>query len=130
MTKGKKNTKLRTVEEEIYKEVAETLELPISLVRDMVENGQSAYTASLMKSSNFESVRWRRFGCFEANPYKAMISSNVKGMNSIQTELFFKQISKGNILPKIPKWVIENGKLSDVQKKLLEKYGDAIITDK
>lgn len=126
----KKGTKLRTVEEEIYKEVAEQLELPVSLVRDMVENGQSAYTASIMKASTFESVRWRKFGCFEANPYKAMISSNLKGMDPIQTELFCKQIAKGNVLPKIPRWVIENGKLSDVQKKLLEKYGDAIITSK
>ena len=125
-----KNTKLHTVEEEIYKEIADTLELPVSLVKDMVENGQSAYTASLMKATNFESVRWRYLGRFEANPYKAMVSSNVKGMNRIQTELFFKQIAKGNILPKIPKWVIENNKLSDVQKELLAKYGDAIITNK
>ena len=57
----KKNTKLQTVEEEIYKEIADTLELPVSLVKDMVENGQSPGNfSSSAKGHRAEMNWWKR----------------------------------------------------------------------
>ena len=117
----------KTVEEEVMQEVADELQLPFSFVKDVVVNGQSAFTAYVMKSRTFDSVRWPRFGIFEVKPWQLVIESYKKGLSKIQREIFNHQIKNGNAVPIIPRWVIKKGKLSNYQKELLRKYGDKVV---
>lgn len=127
MSRREKTIRRNRVEKEIMKEVAEELDLPFSIVEDMVINGQSAYTVYVIRTNNFESIRWPLLGLFRVKMLKLIIKNYSQGMDKVQKELFLNQVKQGNVLPVIPRWVIKKGLMSEKQKKLLALYGEKIV---
>ncbi len=80
--------KEREVSEELMKEVADELNLSLAIVKDVVVNGQSKYTAHVMKSNTFDGVRWPLLGKFTAKVQAAKVLRHLKGLNKMQREFF------------------------------------------
>ncbi len=59
-------SKLESINEELYQKVAEIEDIPQSLVKDIINNGQSKFTAHIMSNNTFHGVRWVYFGVFKA----------------------------------------------------------------
>ena len=72
-------------------EVAEEMGISLSQVKEAVVNGQSKFTAHVMKSNTFDGVRWPFLGKFAAKVKAAQILKHMKGLNPIQKEFFFSQ---------------------------------------
>lgn len=88
--------KTNTVEDEIMKEVALELNVPYNTVRDVVINGQAAFTKHIMESSNYDSVRWPRLGTFKLKTKHMMIKKHMMGMTKGTQKIYRKVISKRN----------------------------------
>ena len=86
--------------EEIYEQVAEELGIPTSQVKSIIEEGQSKFTATVMKSNTFDSVRWPYAGIFKVKPKAVQIVNHIKGLNPIQREQFIKNLKDGKIYRK------------------------------
>ena len=69
-------------------EVADELDLPLSVVKDVIINGQSKYTAHTMKSNSFDGVRWPLLGKFTAKVKAAQVLRHLKGLTKMQKEFF------------------------------------------
>lgn len=82
------NIKEKEVSEELMKEVAEEMGLAFSVVKDVIVNGQSKFTAHTMKSNTFDGVRWPLLGKFTAKVKAAQVLRHLKGLNPIQKEFF------------------------------------------
>lgn len=83
--------KEREVSEKLMKEVAEELNLPLKSVKEVIVNGQSKFTAHIMKSNTFDGVRWPFLGKFTAKVKAAQVLKHLKGLNSIQREFFLSR---------------------------------------
>lgn len=70
------------------KEVAEELGLSLTVVKDVVVNGQSKFTAHTMKSNTFDGVRWPLLGKFTAKVKAAQVLRHLKGLTKVQKEFF------------------------------------------
>ena len=77
--------------ESLIKEVAEELDLPIVQVKEIILNGQSKFTASVMKSNSFDGVRWPYLGKFTAKVKAAQVLKHLKGLTPIQREFFLSR---------------------------------------
>lgn len=77
------------VNDELYREVAENMDLPVKVVKDIIVNGQSKFTASIMSSGTFGSVRWPYLGVFKAKVKVANILNYMKGLTKEQ-KIFFQ----------------------------------------
>ncbi len=86
-------TKIKTINEKVLAAVAAELNLPIKLVRDVVVNGQSKFTAHTMASNTFDGVRWLYFGVFKAKHKVVQVLSHMKGLDAEQKQ-FFKEMLK------------------------------------
>jgi len=80
--------KEKEVSEELMQELADEMELPLSVIKDVIVNGQSKYTAHIMKSNTFDGVRWPLLGKFTAKIKAAQVLRHLKGLNKIQKEFF------------------------------------------
>lgn len=90
--------KEREVSDKLMKEVAEELGLPLKQVKEVIINGQSKFTAHVMKSNTFDGVRWPFLGKFTAKVKAAQVLKHLKGLNSIQREFFLaRQKNNGKI---------------------------------
>jgi len=83
--------KEREVSEQLMEEVAKELNLPLSVIKDVIIKGQSNFTAHTMKSNSFDGVRWPFLGKFTAKVKAAQVLKHIKGLNTIQKEFFFSQ---------------------------------------
>ena len=92
---GRGRRPLESIENEVMKEVARELDLPLRTVKDMVINGQSAFTAHIMKSNTFHGVKWPFFGTFKVKPKKVQIDRYKMGMTKQQKKLFVESIKRG-----------------------------------
>lgn len=81
-----------TKENEIIKEVAKELDFPEDIVKSIYFEGLSKFTASVMKSGTFDSVRWPHFGIFKVKPKLMMIRRYQKGLNKQQRKMFIEYI--------------------------------------
>lgn len=77
--------------ERLMKEVAEELDIPFAAVKDVIVNGQSKFTAHIMKSNTFDSVRWPFLGKFTATIKTAQVLKHLKGLTKIQREFFLNR---------------------------------------
>jgi hypothetical protein len=84
-----------TVEEDILKEVAHELNIPYSLARDIVVNGQSGFTKHIMESPNYDSVRWPKIGVFKLKEKHMMVKKHMQGMSAVSRKIF-RQVIKNN----------------------------------
>ena len=77
------------VNKELLERTAREMGLPIKTVKDIVVNGQSKFTAHIMKAGAFESVRWPYIGVFKAKVNIARILTYMKGL-TLEQKKFFK----------------------------------------
>lgn len=83
--------KEREASERIMQEVAKELDVPLTMVKEVIIRGQSKFTAYVMKSNSFDGVRWPFLGKFTAKVKAAQVLKHIKGLNPIQKEFFFSQ---------------------------------------
>ena len=88
--------KEREVSDQLMREVAEELNLPLKTVKEVIMNGQSKFTAYVMKSNTFDGVRWPFLGKFTAKVKAAQVLKHLKGLNSIQKEFFLSRKENKN----------------------------------
>ena len=91
-----------TVEDIIMREVAEELGMSLREVRDMVVNGQSAYTKHIIESGTFMNVRWIGLGTFKLRPKYAMVKEHMKGLSPAFKHIFKQRIQNGSVFER--KW--------------------------
>ena len=84
-----------TINSELYKEVALELGISDKVVYDVIYNGQSKYTASIITSNTFDGVRWPYMGSFKAKHKSIQILNYMKGLNPIQKEFFLESLREG-----------------------------------
>jgi hypothetical protein len=84
--------KLESINEELYLEVSKKLDLPVNLIKDVVVNGQSKFTAHVMSNNTFNGVRWPYFGVFKAKHKIVQILNYMKGLDPVQKEFFKLQL--------------------------------------
>jgi hypothetical protein len=84
-----------TVEEELIKEVALEMDISYNLARDIIINGQSAFTKHIMESPNYDSVRWPKIGVFKLKEKHMMVKKHMKGMSEISRKIF-REVIKNN----------------------------------
>lgn len=92
--------KIETVDEIAMKVVAAKKGLPIQVVRDVVINGQSGYTASIIKNGTFAGVRWPFFGVFKVNPKSVSLMRYYKGLDANFKKMFMRKVRTVGIWPK------------------------------
>jgi len=91
-----KSLKERETSEKLMHEVAEEMGVPYSWVKEAVVNGQSKYTAHIMRSNSFDGVRWPYLGKFTAKIKAAQVLKHLKGLNKIQKEFFLSRKENKN----------------------------------
>lgn len=89
-----------TVEEEIMKEISADTGIPYNVVKDIVINGQSAFTKHVIESGGYNSVRWPMLGMFKLKHKFMMIKKHMLGMPTIYRKLYQKRIKQGDSLIK------------------------------
>ena len=89
---AKKSTeRLLSINDRVCLEVSRELDIPIKMVKDVINNGQSKFTAYTMASNTFDGVRWPYFGAFKAKHKVVQVLSYMKGLTPEQ-QAFFKDI--------------------------------------
>lgn len=83
--------KEKEVSEKLMKEVAEEMGISLKMVKEVIVNGQSKFTAHVMKSNTFDGVRWPFLGKFTAKVKAAQVLKHIKGLNPIQREFFLSR---------------------------------------
>jgi len=83
--------KLATVNDKIYQEIAREMDIPVKLVKDVVMNGQSKFTAYTMADNTFDGIRWPYFGAFKAKHKIVQVYNHMKGLDPAQ-RAFFKDM--------------------------------------
>lgn len=86
---------VESVEEEIMKEISADMDIPYSVVRDVVINGQSGFTKHIMESDGYNSVRWPRFGIFKLKDKFMLVKKHMKGLGKVQRRIYRKKIKAG-----------------------------------
>lgn len=92
-----KRRKYNTCNEDIYQRVANELGIDTTLVRSVVEEGQSKFTADVIRSKTFEGVRWPYLGAFLAKLKSIQIYNHIQGLNENQRKQFFRDLKAGKI---------------------------------
>jgi len=106
---AKKNTKPeKTINDVLMEDLALEMGLPISTIKDVINNGQSKFTAHVMSNNEFNGVRWPYFGTFRAKHKSVQVLSFMKGLDPIQKHFFTSQLKRQK---------------AKNYKKVLEKYG-------
>ena len=80
--------KEKEISEELMIAVAEEMGISLSVVKDVIVNGQSKFTAHIMKSNTFDGVRWPLLGKFTAKIKAAQVLRHLKGLTKVQKEFF------------------------------------------
>ena len=76
------------------KQVAAELNIPYNVVKDVIINGQSAYTKHIIRTSNYGSVRWPYFGLFKLKTKQLLYAKHTKGMNHEAVKVYRDVIQK------------------------------------
>tara|TARA_R100001086_G_scaffold152454_1_gene81150 strand:+ start:1297 stop:1602 length:306 start_codon:yes stop_codon:yes gene_type:complete len=77
----------KPINEELLQEIAEDIDLPVKMVKEIV-NSQSKFTAEVIRSGLFDTVRWPYFGTFKAKVKHATILNYMKGLTPEQRKFF------------------------------------------
>jgi len=81
-------TKIKTVNDKILLLTAAKTGLPLKLVKDVILNGQSKFTAHTMASNTFDGIRWPYFGVFKAKHKIVQVLQHMKGLDPLQKQFF------------------------------------------
>lgn len=93
MAKQVEKPKLKSINDKLYAETARELDLPVKLVKDVILNGQSKFTAHTISNNTFDGVRWPYFGVFKAKHKVVQVLNYMKGLNAEQKQ-FFKAMQR------------------------------------
>jgi hypothetical protein len=92
---AKKSTKPeKTMNESLFFELSLEMGLPVSTIRDVINNGQSRFTAHVISNNEFNGVRWPYFGVFRAKHKSVQVLSYMKGLDEIQKKFFRDQLRR------------------------------------
>ena len=91
---------VKTVEEEIMKEISADTGIPYSMVKDIIINGQSGFTKHVIESGGYNSVRWPKFGTFKLKHRFMMVRKHIEGLNPVYKDLFKKAVKEGKVFDK------------------------------
>jgi hypothetical protein len=83
------------VEDEIMKEISADLDIPYSVVRDVVINGQSGFTKHVIESGGYNSVRWPKFGIFKLKAKFMLVKKHMRGLSIIDRKITKYRIKQG-----------------------------------
>lgn len=83
-----KNAKIKTINDRVLAATAVKTNLPLKLVKDVILNGQSKFTAHTMASNTFDGIRWPYFGVFKAKHKIVQILQHMKGLDPVQKQFF------------------------------------------
>lgn len=83
-----KHPKIKTINDKMLAATAAQVNLPLKLVKDVIINGQSRFTAHTMASNTFDGIRWPYFGVFKAKHKIVQILQHMKGLDPIQKQFF------------------------------------------
>ncbi len=108
-TKKVNPVKERETSEKLMKQVAEEMKIPLSWVKEAIIQGQSKYTAHIMRSNTFDGVRWPLLGKFTAKVKSAQVLKHLKGLTKIQREFFLSRTENRTFKKKF-KNLISHGK--------------------
>ena len=89
-----------SVEEEIMKEISADMDIPYSIVKDVVVNGQTGFTKHVMESGGYGSVRWPRFGVFKLNTKYMLIKKHMQGLSPVARKFYRNKIKSGLVFKK------------------------------
>jgi len=92
----------QSVEEEIMKDVSADLDVPYSTVREVVINGQSAFTKHVMESGQYNGVRWPFFGSFRVKAQSVQVKKYMRGLPEMYRIILRYRIKEGHVFP--DKW--------------------------
>ena len=106
-----------TVEEEIIKEVAAEMDLSYKQARDIIINGQGAFTKHVMESGMYNSVRWPYLGTFRVKIKRMQIRKYMEGLLPIYRHIYRQQIKHGYIFPSRYKAATEKVNFYNKRKK-------------
>ncbi len=103
-----------TVDQEIMAEVAKELGIPKSIIKDVIVDGQSAFTKHIIERGHFEGVRWPYLGSFQVKAKYASVKIHMKGMAPVFRAIFQQRILNGSVFEKKFKSVIDiNNEMND-----------------
>lgn len=85
-----------TCNEELYREVAMELGTSVKTVKDVIMNGMSKCTATMITNNEFNGVRWAYLGAFRAKHKALQVLTYMKGLNPVQREFFYTSIKRGD----------------------------------
>lgn len=71
----------------VLREVAEELGLPLGIVKAVIDC-QSEYTAKIMASDTYDSIRWPYLGVFKSKPKEVQMINHLRGMTPEQQKEF------------------------------------------
>jgi len=92
-------TAKKTIEADVMREISKEMDIPYSIVKDVVINGQSAFTKHVMENGGYGSVRWPGFGLFRLKHKFMLVNKHMKGLTPIVKKVFGNYI-KTHGLPK------------------------------
>ncbi len=79
------------------KEISADLQIPYSMVKDIVINGQSGFTKHTMESGGYNSVRWPKFGTFRLKHKYMLIRKHMSGMSPVYRDMYRQLVDKGKL---------------------------------
>ncbi len=86
-----------TVEEEIMKEISADTGIPYNMIKDIVINGQSAFTKHVIESGGYDSVRWPLLGTFKLKYKFMLVKKHINGMAPIYKKMYRNLIKAGKV---------------------------------
>jgi len=82
------------------KEMSADLDIPYSMIRDVVINGQAQFTKHVMESGQFNGVRWPYFGAFKVKARNVQVKKYMQGLNEVQRSIMRVRIKEGHVFPR------------------------------
>ena len=89
-----------SVEDLIMKEISADLDIPYSMVRDIVINGQAGFTKHVMESGQYNGVRWPYFGAFKVKAHHVQVKKYMQGSDRVHREIMRIRIAEGHVFPR------------------------------
>ncbi len=91
---------VKSVDEDLIKEVSADTGMPYGVVKDIIINGQSAFTKHTIESGGYNSVRWPKLGTFKLKTKYMLVRRHLSGMSLIHRKIFKKKLTDGGVFTK------------------------------
>ena len=82
------------------KEMSADLAIPYKRIREIVINGQSAFTKHIIESGSYDGYRWPHLGAFKVKARYMQVKKYMTGMLPPYRNIFRQQIKNGYVFPR------------------------------